>query len=57
MAEQPSGEQPAAEKTEESAGMMSGVKKWFKENAEKNKDAANQEGTGDQFVKSIGGDK
>ena len=51
-------EQPAEEQqTEESAGVVGGVKKWFKDNAAKNKNTANQEGTGDQFVKSIGGGK
>ena len=50
-------EQPAEEKSEESTGLIGGMKKWFKENAEKNRNTADQEGTGDQFMKSIGGGK
>jgi serine/threonine protein kinase len=58
VAGQPAQEQqPAKEKTEESGGLVGGVKKWFKENAEKNKNSGNKDGTGDQFVKSIGGSK
>ncbi|MGH8120215.1 MAG: hypothetical protein ACRESK_06330, partial [Gammaproteobacteria bacterium] len=54
-----SSEQATAESTkdEESGGFMGGVKKWFKDNAEKNKDASQQKSTGDEFVKSIGGTK
>jgi Serine/threonine protein kinase len=50
-------EAAVAEKGSEEEGFASGVKKWFKDQAEKNKDAHKQESTGDQFIDSIGGGK
>ena len=58
LAEEPAQEQQDAEKkTEESGGLVSDVKKWFRKNVEGNKNTGNQKGTGDQFLKSIGGAK
>jgi len=44
-------------KDEESGGVVSGVKKWFRGNAEKNKEADQTQVTGEEFVQSIGGAK
>ena len=41
--------------TEESDSVLGGVKKWFKETAEKNKDIKKEETGGDKIIKSIGG--
>ncbi|MBI4005270.1 MAG: hypothetical protein HY356_01270, partial [Gammaproteobacteria bacterium] len=40
---------------DESTGLVGGVKKWFKESAEKNKDVKKEETASDKLIKSMGG--
>ena len=59
-AEQQSAEVQAEAKADtdqegESDSVLGGVKKWFKETAEKNKDIKKEETGGDKIIKSIGG--